>query len=99
MSTVVAKDASSRITIRQATAEPLWLKVLLTTLALGFLTLFLLLPLVIVFGEAFAKGWEVYIASITEPAAAHAIKLTLLAAAIAVPCNVIFGLGASWAIA
>lgn len=99
MSTVVAKDASARVTIRQATAEPLWLKVLLTTLALGFLTLFLLLPLVIVFGEAFAKGWEVYVASITEPAAAHAIKLTLLAAAIAVPCNVIFGLGASWAIA
>lgn len=99
MSTVVAKDTPDRITIRQATAEPLWLKVLLTTLALAFLTLFLLLPLVIVFGEAFAKGWEVYIASITEPAAAHAIKLTLLAAAIAVPCNVIFGLGASWAIA
>ncbi|MFN6971054.1 MAG: sulfate ABC transporter permease subunit CysW [Rheinheimera sp.] len=99
MSTVVAKDAPSRITIRQATAEPLWLKVLLTALALSFLTLFLLLPLVIVFGEAFAKGWEVYVASITEPAAAHAIKLTLLAAAIAVPCNVIFGLAASWAIA
>jgi len=99
MSTVAAKDPASRITIRQATAEPLWLKVLLTTLALGFLTLFLLLPLVIVFGEAFARGWQVYIDSITEPAAAHAIKLTLLAAAIAVPCNVIFGLGASWAIA
>jgi len=99
MSSVVADKTNARITIRQATAEPLWLKVLLTTLALSFLTLFLLLPLVIVFGEAFAKGWQVYIASITEPAAAHAIKLTLLAAAIAVPCNVIFGLGASWAIA
>ena len=99
MSTVVAKEAESRITIRQATAEPVWLKVLLTTVALSFLTLFLLLPLVIVFGEAFAKGWQVYVASITEPAAAHAIKLTLLAAAIAVPCNVIFGLAASWAIA
>ena len=103
MSSAVSDKANSRIgtriTIRQATAEPLWLKVLLTTLALGFLTLFLLLPLVIVFGEAFAKGWQVYVASITEPAAAHAIKLTLLAAAIAVPCNVIFGLGASWAIA
>lgn len=99
MSTVVAKEAASRITIRQATAEPVWLKVLLTIVALSFLTLFLLLPLVIVFGEAFAKGWQVYVASITEPAAAHAIKLTLLAAAIAVPCNVIFGLAASWAIA
>ncbi len=99
MTSKLAEKTNSRITIRQATAEPLWLKVLLTTIALSFLSLFLLLPLVIVFGEAFAKGWQVYIASITEPAAAHAIKLTLLAAAIAVPCNVIFGLGASWAIA
>ncbi len=85
--------------LRKATAEPLWLRWLLTALALGFLTLFLLLPLVIVFGEAFAKGWGVYLAAITEPAAAHAIKLTLIAALIAVPCNVIFGLAASWAIA
>ena len=74
--------------LRPATAEPLWLKLLLIGVALTFLTLFLLLPLVIVFGEAFAKGWQVYVASITEPAAAHAIKLTLLAALIAVPANV-----------
>jgi len=84
---------------RQATTEPLWLRALLLTLALSFLALFLVLPLVIVFGEAFSKGWQVYLAAITEPAAAHAIKLTLLAAAIAVPCNAIFGLAASWAIA
>ncbi len=93
------QDSDKTQKLRQATAEPVWLKVLLTGLALCFLTLFLLLPLVIVFGEAFAKGWQVYLASITEPAAMHAIQLTLLAAAIAVPCNVIFGLGASWAIA
>ncbi len=84
---------------RRATTEPLWLRVMLLTLALGFLALFLLLPLVIVFGEAFSKGWQVYLAAITEPAAAHAIKLTLIAAVIAVPCNAIFGLAASWAIA
>jgi sulfate transport system permease protein len=84
---------------RQATTEPLWLRALLLTLALSFLALFLVLPLVIVFGEAFSKGWQVYLAAITEPAAAHAIKLTLLAAAIAVPCNAMFGLAASWAIA
>ncbi len=87
------------VQLRRATSEPLWLRLLLTTLALGFLSLFLLLPLVMVFGEAFSKGWNVYIAAITEPAAAHAIKLTLIAAGIAVPCNVIFGLAASWAIA
>ena len=87
------------VQLRRATSEPLWLRILLTTLALGFLSLFLLLPLVMVFGEAFSKGWDVYIAAITEPAAAHAIQLTLIAAGIAVPCNVIFGLAASWAIA
>lgn len=84
---------------RQATTEPLWLRALLLTLALSFLALFLVLPLVIVFGEALSKGWQVYLAAVTEPAAAHAIKLTLTAAAIAVPCNAIFGLAASWAIA
>jgi sulfate/thiosulfate transport system permease protein len=85
--------------LRKATTEPLWVRLLLTSIALLFLSLFLLLPLVIVFSEAFARGTEVYLVSITEPAALHAIKLTLIAAAIAVPCNVIFGLAASWAIA
>jgi len=92
-------SASGQFQPRRATTEPLWLRVILLTLALGFLALFLLLPLVIVFGEAFSKGWQVYVAAITEPAAAHAIKLTLIAAVIAVPCNAIFGLAASWAIA
>jgi sulfate transport system permease protein len=87
------------VQLRRATSEPLWLRLLLTTLALAFLTLFLLLPLVMVFGEASSRGWDVYIAAITEPAAAHAIQLTLIAAGIAVPCNVVFGLAASWAIA
>ncbi len=92
-------SASGQFQPRRATTEPLWLRVILLTLALGFLALFLLLPLVIVFGEAFSKGWQVYVAAITEPAAAHAIKLTLIAAVVAVPCNAIFGLAASWAIA
>ncbi len=91
--------STGQIKTGRATTEPLWLRVLLTSLALGFLALFLLLPLVIVFGEAFAKGWQLYLDAIVEPAALHAIKLTLIAAAIAVPCNAIFGLAASWAIA
>lgn len=86
-------------TLRKATTEPLWVRLLLTSIALLFLALFLVLPLIIVFSEAFARGAELYWASISEPAALHAIKLTLIAAAIAVPCNVIFGLAASWAIA
>ncbi len=84
---------------RRATSEPRWIRYGLTSIAVLFLALFLLLPLVMVFSEALARGWSVYIASITEPAALHAIKLTLIAAAIAVPCNVIFGIAASWAIA
>ena len=90
---------SSNTSSRRATTEPTWLRWLLTAIALSFLTLFLVLPLVLVFEEALSKGWDVYIAAITEPAAAHAIQLTLIAAAIAVPCNAIFGLAAAWAIA
>lgn len=82
-----------------ATSEAPWVRITLITIALTFLALFLFLPLVVVFSEAFAKGASVYFAAITEPAAAHAIKLTLIAAAIAVPCNLVFGLAAAWAIA
>jgi sulfate transport system permease protein len=85
--------------LRKATTESGWVQITLITIALIFLSLFLLLPLVAVFTEAFSRGLEVYWAAITEPAAAHAIKLTLIAAAIAVPCNVVFGLAAAWAIA
>lgn len=68
-------------------------------LALLFLTLFLFVPLISVFYEALKKGWDVYMAAITDPDAIAAIQLTLTAAAIAVPLNVIFGLAAAWAIA
>ncbi len=85
--------------INKATTEALWIRVLLISIALTFLALFLVLPLVVVFKEAFTKGIGVYLAAVSEPAALHAIKLTLIAAAIAVPCNLIFGLAAAWAIA
>ncbi|QBP75037.1 sulfate ABC transporter permease subunit CysW [Herbaspirillum huttiense] len=82
-----------------AITEPWWVRVLLIGIALAFLTLFLFVPLVAVFYEALRKGWDVYVASITEPDAWSAIKLTLLAAAIAVPLNLVFGVAAAWAIA
>ncbi|HMU91238.1 MAG: sulfate ABC transporter permease subunit CysW [Pseudomonadales bacterium] len=82
-----------------AIREPAWVRGTLTAIALVFLALFLLLPLILVFSEAFSRGLEVYLAAISEPAARHAIWLTLVAAAIAVPCNLIFGLAAAWAIA
>nr|WP_277347148.1 sulfate ABC transporter permease subunit CysW [Collimonas pratensis] len=79
--------------------EPLWVRALLMTVALLFLTLFLVVPLLSVFAEAFKKGWEAYLAAIIEPDAVSAIKLTLLTAAIAVPLNLVFGIAASWTIA
>jgi sulfate transport system permease protein len=63
------------------------------------LLLFLGLPLVAVFVEAFKKGWELYWAALQEPDAWSAIKLTFIAAAIAVPANLVFGVSAAWAIA
>lgn len=82
-----------------ATTESLLVRIALISIALIFLALFLVLPLIVVFKEAFSKGIGVYLAAVSEPAAMHAIKLTLIAAAIAVPCNLIFGLAAAWAIA
>lgn len=74
-------------------------KWLLVAVAMAFLLLNLALPLVTVFVEAFAKGWDAYRVAITEPDALAAVRLTLLVAAISVPLNVVIGLAASWAVA
>jgi sulfate transport system permease protein len=74
-------------------------KWLLLGTSLAFLGLFLVVPLAAVFAEALRKGLGAYVESFRDPAALSAIRLTLLAAAIAVPVNVVFGLAASWAIA
>ena len=84
---------------QKATQEPRWVRWTLISIALLFLTLFLFIPLISVFYEAFKKGVEVYVAAITDPDALSAIKLTLTVAAIAVPLNMIFGIAAAWAIA
>lgn len=82
-----------------ATAEPRWMRWLLTALALGFLAINLALPLAAVFIEGLRKGVAAYVAAIAEPDAISALKLTLTVAAIAVPLNIVVGLSASWAIA
>ncbi|MEP6604896.1 MAG: sulfate ABC transporter permease subunit CysW [Nitrosospira sp.] len=84
---------------KEATNEPAWVRRTLIGVALAFLTLFLFIPLISVFYEALKKGVDVYLAAITEPDALDAIQLTLTAAAIAVPLNLVFGLAAAWAIA
>ncbi|MET0211228.1 MAG: ABC transporter permease subunit, partial [Burkholderiaceae bacterium] len=81
-----------------ATREKRWVRWLLLTLGLSFFTLFLIMPLAAVFTEAMRKGWEMYLAALVEPDAVSAMKLTLLAAAISVPLNIVFGVCASWAI-
>ena len=85
--------------VSDATNEPAWVRRSLIAVALVFLTLFLFVPLVAVFVEALKKGLDVYWAAITEPDALSAIHLTLLAAGIAVPLNLVFGIAAAWAIA
>ncbi|EHP91360.1 sulfate ABC transporter permease subunit CysW [Methylorubrum extorquens] len=72
---------------------------LLIAVALTFLGLFLVLPLLTVFAQALAKGWGAYLAAFSEPDAHSAIRLTLIVAAIAVPFNLVFGVAASWAVA
>jgi sulfate transport system permease protein len=79
--------------------EPALVRWGLTAVALLFLGLFLVLPLATVFVEAFANGSAAYVAAIREPDALAALQLTLIAAAIAVPLNLVFGVCAGWAIA
>jgi sulfate transport system permease protein len=82
-----------------ATREASWVRYALLTVSLAFFAVFLLLPLAAVFAEALRKGWAVYFSALVEPDALAAIKLTLLAAIIAVPVNLLFGISAAWAIA
>jgi len=81
------------------TTESSAARMALIALALVFLALFLILPVVVVFSEALRKGVSVYLATFEDPDAQAAIRLTLIVAAIAVPLNMIFGIAASWAIA
>lgn len=84
---------------RSVVTEAGWVRLVLIGVALAFLALFLVLPLITVFAQALARGWGAYLAAFTEPDAQSAIRLTLLVAAIAVPFNLVFGVAAAWAIA
>ena len=87
------------MSFRRANAEPAWVRWLLTAIALGFLALFLGLPLIAVFVEAFAAGVPTYLAALAEPETRHAVLLSLLIALVVLPFNVLFGVAAAWAIA
>jgi sulfate transport system permease protein len=93
-----ALSTGGPVHFRRATAERALTRYILIGVAMVFLGLFLIIPLVAVFSQALAGGIRVYLAAVTDPEALSAIRLTLLAAGIAVPLNLIFGLAASWAI-
>ena len=82
-----------------ATHEPAWVRRIVIGISVAFVGLFVVLPVAAVFGEALRNGIAAYGSAIIDPIALAAIKLTFLAAGIAVPLNVVFGVAASWAIA
>jgi sulfate transport system permease protein len=84
---------------QSGTTEPAWVRWCLLAIALGFMFLFLVLPLAAVFTEALRKGLDAYLDAFREPDAWAAIRLTLVTAAVAVPLNLVFGVAAAWAIA
>jgi sulfate transport system permease protein len=82
----------------RATSEPVFVKAALIAVAVGFIGLFLVLPLVVVFAQALEKGFAAYFSALSEPMTLAALKLTLIAAGIAVPLNLVFGVAAAWAV-
>jgi len=95
----IVQARASVIPRRRRISEPVAVRWLLTGVALVFLALFLVLPLVTVFAEAFEQGFGAYLDAVGEPDALAALRLTLIAAAFAVPANLVFGVVAGWAIA
>ena len=90
---------NNKVAANKATSEAKWVRYSLITVTLIFLSLFLFMPLAAVFAEALRKGFDTYFAALVEPDALSAINLTLIAAAISLPLNIVFGVSAAWAIA
>lgn len=80
-------------------SEPLSVRLIIIGISVVFIAVFVLTPLILVFVKAFEKGFSTYYSAVSEPDALSAVKLTLITAGIAVPCNTIFGLAAAWLIA
>ena len=90
---------AEKLQSRDATREPTWVRYTLIAIALLFFLSCLILPLILVFVEAFKQGVGVYAQALVHPDTLSAVKLTLLTAVIAVPLNVIFGVAAAWCVA
>lgn len=99
MNSVTPASSSAQFSAKQqALVDPPWLRGLLIALTVGFIFLFLCLPLLIVIIEAFSKGFNAYWSALAEPDAQAAIALTLLTALVTVPLNTVFGIAAAWCI-
>ena len=92
------KPSTARRPKPRAHTEPLALRVALILLVMALLTVFLFLPLAVVFSQALQTGWHGYIEAMKDPDSISSMKLTLLTAGISVPLNVIFGVMAAWCI-
>ena len=90
---------AEKLQSRDATREPTWVRYTLSTISLLFFLSCLILPLILVFVEAFKQGVGVYAQALVHPDTLSAVKLTLLTAVIAVPLNVVFGVAAAWCVA
>ncbi|EPF77331.1 sulfate ABC transporter permease subunit CysW [Acinetobacter rudis] len=90
---------AEKLQSRDATREPTWVRWTLISIAAIFFLSCLILPLILVFVEAFKQGLGVYFQALVHPDTLSAVKLTLITAAIAVPLNVVFGVAAAWAVA
>ena len=99
MSTEIATNIRNEEWKASLTGESTWVRWTLIALALGYLTLFLFVPLAAVFAEALKNGLESYFAPFQDPDTLAAIRLTFIAASLAVPLNLVFGVAAAWAIA
>lgn len=91
--------ATSATKLRRATRDPAWARALLLSIAVGFVGLFVIVPLAVVFTEAFRDGVGPFIDALLLPDTRSAIELSLLVVLLAVPLNVVFGVAAAWAIA
>lgn len=96
---ISSQALAHKLETRDATREPTWVKYTLIGTAMIFFLACLILPLILVFVEAFKQGVAVYFEALVNPDTLSAVKLTLITAAIAVPLNVVFGVAAAWCVA
>ena len=95
----VERQAAAASAAGDLRTEPRAVRIVIIAIAVTFLSIFVVLPLAIVFAQAFSKGIGAYLAALSDPEALAAIRLTLVVAAISVTLNLVFGLVAAWAIA